>query len=47
MTGGARPEADYVAQMEQAGADRVLFLLPSAEKDEVLPLLDRYAGLTR
>ena len=42
---GASPEAEDVKIMEQAGVDRLLFLLPSAEADEVLPILDRYARL--
>ena len=44
---GMRPNRDAVAQMEQTGVDRVIFPLPSAEQDTVLPLLDRYAALIR
>ncbi|MCH8350607.1 MAG: LLM class F420-dependent oxidoreductase [Chloroflexi bacterium] len=42
---GTRPERDLVARMEAAGADRLIFMLPSAEKAEVLPLIDECARL--
>ena len=42
---GARPDPDSVARMEDAGVNRVIFGLPSAERDEVEPLLDEYATL--
>ena len=42
---GARPERDLVARMEAAGADRLIFMLPSVEKAEVLPLIDECARL--
>ncbi len=44
---GSRPEADTVSRLEQDGVSRVLFTLPSAEEDTILPLLDDMAGLIR
>ncbi len=42
---GARPERNLVERMEAAGVDRLIFSLPSAEKAEVLPLIDECARL--
>ena len=42
---GVRPERDLVERMEAAGVDRLIFALPSAEKAEVLPLIDECARL--
>ena len=44
---GVRPEAGAVARLEQDGVSRVLFPLPSAQADTVLPLLDDMARLIR
>jgi probable F420-dependent oxidoreductase len=44
---GVRPDADAVARLEQDGVSRVLFPLPSAQEDTVLPLLDDMARLIR
>ena len=44
---GARPDAEVIARMEQDGVDRVIFTLPSAESDTVLPLMDKCAELVR
>ena len=44
---GARPEREVIDKLEEAGVDRVVFGLPPAERDEVLPVLDRYAELIR
>ena len=44
---GARPDPDRIANLEQDGVDRVLFTLPSEEKDTVLPLLDQCAAAMR
>jgi len=41
---GAKPEAAYLEQCRAAGLDRVLFGLPSKERDAVLPLIDEYAA---
>ena len=40
---GTRPDADLIGSIEAAGADRIIFSLPSAQKAEVLPLIDRCA----
>ena len=40
---GARPDADQIHRMEEAGVDRVIFSLPSEEQDAVLPIIDEYA----
>ena len=39
----APPDPDIVPRMEEAGVDRLIFFLPSEERDTVLPILDRYA----
>ncbi|MBI4734877.1 MAG: LLM class flavin-dependent oxidoreductase, partial [candidate division NC10 bacterium] len=42
---GGNPEEGAVRGYEKAGADRVVFPLPSADRDTVLPILDRYMKL--
>ena len=42
---GAKADADTVARLGDAGVDRVVYGLPSATADEVLPILDRHAAL--
>lgn len=42
---GVKPERDAISEMEEAGVDRVLFSLPSADRETLLPLLDEYATL--
>ena len=42
---GARPDADLIKGMEAAGVDRIVFGLPSAERDTLLPLIDECAKL--
>ena len=42
---GARPEKDALDRLEQAGVDRIIFGLPSADRDTVLPLIEQYANL--
>ena len=44
-TFGARPEPDAIARLEAAGVDRVIFGLPSAERDTVVPIIDECAKL--
>jgi probable F420-dependent oxidoreductase len=44
---GAKEEAGDLEAYAEAGAERVVFGLPSAGADEVLPLLDRRAALMR
>ena len=42
---GTRPDRDMVNRMKEAGVDRVVFGLPSANRDTVVPLIDEYAKL--
>jgi probable F420-dependent oxidoreductase len=44
---GAPGDADEVRRLRDLGVDRVVFALPSAPADKVLPLLDRYAEVAR
>jgi probable F420-dependent oxidoreductase len=44
---GVAEDADLVARYRDAGAARVVFNLPPAQADEVLPVLDRCAALMR
>ena len=42
---GGNPEEGAVRGYEKAGVDRVVFPLPSADRDTVVPILDRYMRL--
>jgi len=42
-TFGTRPDPDLVSRMEAAGVDRVVFSLPSEERDTVVPIIDECA----
>ena len=42
---GVAPDGDEIERHADAGVDRGIFLLPSASRDDVLPRLDRLAGL--
>ena len=42
---GATPNAVALDGYAKAGAERAVFALPSAGRETVLPLLDRFAGL--
>jgi probable F420-dependent oxidoreductase len=42
---GARPDEAKLSAWRDVGVHRALFNLPSAGRDEVLPLLDKYAAL--
>jgi probable F420-dependent oxidoreductase len=42
---GAEADADSLNGNRDAGVERSVFVLPSADRDEVLPLLDQYAAL--
>lgn len=44
---GTPPNAEAVEQYANIGVGRALFNLPSAPRDEILPLLDRYADLMK
>lgn len=41
----AKPEREAIEKLASVGVSRVVFLLPPADREVVLPLLDRYAGL--
>jgi probable F420-dependent oxidoreductase len=43
----APPDESVLKRARDAGVARCVFGLPPAKRDEVLPLLDRYAGLAR
>ena len=42
---GSQPDPDAIQRLEEAGVDRVIFGLPSAERDTVLPIIDQCAKL--
>ena len=42
---GSKPDPAAIEALEHAGAERVIFWLPPAGADTVLPLLDKYAAL--
>jgi probable F420-dependent oxidoreductase len=44
---GSPADEERVASYRAAGVDRVCFSLPAASRDQVLPLVDRYAELAR
>jgi alkanesulfonate monooxygenase SsuD/methylene tetrahydromethanopterin reductase-like flavin-dependent oxidoreductase (luciferase family) len=41
----AKPERAAIEELERAGVERAIFMLPPAERDTVLPLIDKYASL--
>ena len=44
---GVGMDGDALKRARDAGIDRVVFGVPTAAKDKVLPLLDKGAGLMR
>ena len=42
---GTRPDEDTIAGMAEAGVDRVVFGLPSADRNTVVPLIDQFTKL--
>ncbi len=42
---GTAPAQDEISRLGDMGVDRLIFSLPSEEREQVEPLLDRYAGL--
>jgi hypothetical protein len=44
---GVAEDADLIKRYRDAGVARLIFNLPSAKVDEVLPVLDRCAQLIR
>ena len=44
---GVAEDGDLIKRYRDAGVARILFNLPAAKADEVLPVLDRCAALMR
>ena len=44
---GANPESKAVEAFEAAGVERAIFMLPPADRDTVLPLLDKYSSFIK
>ena len=44
---GANPDPAALEQLENAGVERAIFMLPPAERETVLPLLDKYGSLIK
>jgi probable F420-dependent oxidoreductase len=44
---GVNPEAGALDALKAAGVERAIFMLPPADRDTVLPLLDKYAVFMR
>jgi probable F420-dependent oxidoreductase len=44
---GANPQQATIDELEKAGVQRAVFMLPPAPRDTVLPLMDKYAALIR
>jgi probable F420-dependent oxidoreductase len=42
---GAKPEREAIEQLEAAGVERIILMLPAADRDATLPLLDKHAEL--
>jgi probable F420-dependent oxidoreductase len=43
----ARPDPEFLSQLADVGVERVIFQLPTREREEIIPLLDRLAALIR
>lgn len=43
----AKPDRAAIEKLEQAGVSRVVFLMPPADRETILPLLDQYAELMK
>ena len=44
---GAKPEREALDQLEAIGVERAILMLPPADRDTVMPLVDQYGGLVR
>jgi len=44
---GANPESKALEAFEAAGVERAIFMLPPADRDTVLPLLDKYSAFIK
>jgi probable F420-dependent oxidoreductase len=42
---GAQPDRQTIDQLEGAGVERIIFMLPAYDRDAALPLLDKHAAL--
>ena len=42
---GVGPDRRAVAELVELGFDRILFALPAASADEVLPMVEKYAAI--
>jgi len=42
---GAKPDASSLADLKSAGVERAIFMVPSGDRETVLPLLDKYSML--
>jgi probable F420-dependent oxidoreductase len=42
---GLRPDQELISRLDEAGVDRVIFTLPSEERESVTPLIDECARL--
>jgi probable F420-dependent oxidoreductase len=42
---GANPQPATIDELAKAGVERVVFMLPAAPRDTVLPIMDKYAEL--
>ena len=44
---GASPQPATIEELAKAGVERAVFMLPSAQRDIVLPLIDKYTSLMK
>lgn len=44
---GVKPDPAAIDALEKAGVERAIFMLPSADRETILPLLDGYGALIR
>ena len=44
---GANPDPSALDELESAGVERAIFMLPPADRDTVIPLLDKYSALIK
>ncbi|PYR87436.1 MAG: hypothetical protein DMG19_10605 [Acidobacteria bacterium] len=42
---GANPQPATLEELAKAGVERAVFMLPPAQRDTVLPLIDKYGSL--
>ena len=44
---GASPDPATIEELAKAGVERAVFMLPSSQRDIVLPLIDKYTSLMK